>query len=313
MSKYPDPIPLPEEVFEARRERSQRIISSASRAICLRLAIVAGEFAGVAWVFSSALLVDAIFSLIDVAFSVFLIICIKLAGRPPDEEHPFGHGRYEPLIGLQSALFMICIGVGMAAQQFLELGSPSHRDIIDRPIWIIPLMAVILLEIAYRLVVRTAKKQNSPALAADAAHYRVDMLTSAFAMVALILADIIPDWSPLIDNLGAIAISILMVGFGLFAARGNLNQLLDRVPAERFFERVQKAAASVKGVEEVEKTRIQLYGPDAHVDIDIEVAPNLSVDVAHQISQEVRASIQRDWPAVRDVMVHVEPFYPGDH
>lgn len=64
---------------------------------------------------------------------------------------------------------------------------------------------------------------------------------------------------------------------------------------------------------DTEKTRIQLYGPDAHVDIDIEVDPELSVQKAHKISQEVRIEIQKAWPAVRDVTVHIEPYYPNDH
>lgn len=313
MAKYPDPIPLPGDVYEARRERSQRIVSSASRAIILRLTIVVAEFLGVAYAYSSALLLDGIFSLIDVAFSLFLIICIKFAGRPPDEEHPFGHGRFEPLVGLQSGLLMVFVGAAMLFMQFTEINSLAHNEHLDSPIWIIPLMAVILLEIAYRMVIRTAKKTNSPALAADAAHYRIDMITSAFAMFALLIAYFVPEWATTTDHLGAIGICILMIFFGIYAAKGNLNQLVDRVPDQKFFDLVQRSAINVPGVEEVEKTRIQIYGPDAHVDIDIEVAPDLTVDSAHKISQEVRVAIQRNWPAVRDVMVHIEPYYPGDH
>lgn len=313
MAKYPDPIPLPGDVYEARRERSQRIVSSASRAIALRLTIVVAEFIGVAYAYSSALLIDGIFSLIDVAFSIFLIICIKFAGRPPDEEHPFGHGRFEPLVGLQSGLFMVFVGAAMLFMQFTEINFLSHNENLDSPVWIIPLMAIILLEIAYQMVIRTAKKQNSPALAADAAHYRIDMLTSAFAMVALLIAYFLPEWGAITDHLGAMGICVLMIIFGIYAAKGNLDQLVDHVPDQQFFDLVQSSALGVQGVKEIEKTRIQVYGPDAHVDIDIEVAPELTVDRAHKISQEVRAAIQRNWPAVRDVMVHIEPYYPGDH
>jgi divalent metal cation (Fe/Co/Zn/Cd) transporter len=76
---------------------------------------------------------------------------------------------------------------------------------------------------------------------------------------------------------------------------------------------VKEAALKVEGVLATEKVLIQSYGPDAHVDIDIEVAPNLSVEVAHKLTQKVRAEIQKAWPAVRDVIVHIEPYYPGDH
>lgn len=95
--------------------------------------------------------------------------------------------------------------------------------------------------------------------------------------------------------------------------RDNLHQLLDRIPATHYFDTVKQAARRVKGVFGTEKIRIQLYGPDSHVDIDIEVEPEMSVLAAHEISQQVRVEIQKDWPAVRDVTVHIEPFYPNDH
>lgn len=160
---------------------------------------------------------------------------------------------------------------------------------------------------------KTAKKQNSPALAADAVHYRVDSLTSFFAALVLILGVYFPKWSLFFDQVGALLIASMMVFLGLNAARKNLYQLIDRVPSQEFFDRVKIAAARVAGVFDTEKILIQMYGPDAHVNVDVEVDPHLSVDEAHKISQNVRAEIQREWPAVRDVTVHIEPYYPGDH
>ena len=104
-----------------------------------------------------------------------------------------------------------------------------------------------------------------------------------------------------------------MVVLGAAAARENFHQLLDRTPDEAHFEQVKSAALRVGGVLGVEKVRIQHAGPDAHVDIDIEVDPEMNVAAAHVITQHVRAEIQRDWPSVREVVVHVEPYYPGDH
>ena len=179
--------------------------------------------------------------------------------------------------------------------------------------WLIPLGAVILLEISYRHIKRTAKRQNSPALLADAVHYRIDGINSLFAMIALLFAAYFPHYSVLCDHLGAVVIAVLMVGIGGYAAKNNLHQLLDRVPPKAYFDRVHEAAMRVSGVLGTEKIRIQLYGPDAHVSIDVEVTPDLSVEMAHELTQKVRAEIQKEWPAVRDVIVHVEPFYPGDH
>ncbi len=313
MTHFPEPIKLPDFVYRERSARQREIVRSAIYGIAIRLSIVVFEFIGVQLCGSSALMLDAIASLVDAASSAFLILCIKLAARPPDEDHPFGHGRYEPLIGLLLGLMLAFVGAGMFVHQMLHLALEKEVVQINGYAWIFPFIALVLLEICYQIVMRTAKKQQSPALAADAIHYRIDSLTSLFATVALAFAAYFPSWSLTFDHLGAIFIAVLMVGMGLYAARNNLHQLMDRIPEDRFFNTVRQAAKHVEGVLETEKIRIQRYGPDAHVDIDIEVDPGLTVEVAHAISQKVRVEIQKAWPAVRDVTVHIEPYYSGDH
>lgn len=313
MSHFPDPILLPEHILLQRKERQNQLVKSSIRGIALRATIILAELIGVLIFGSSALLMDAVSSGIDVLSSLILVICIKLANRPPDENHPFGHGRYEPLMGLQLGILMALIGGGMLFQQTFALGASSADHTIDPRTWIIPFCAVILLEISYQSVMRTARRQHSPALAADAVHYRIDGVTSLFATIALLVAAYFPSWGVQIDHVGAILIALLMVGIGIYASRENLNQIMDRTPDSIYFDRVDIAAKRVEGVLGTEKIRIQLYGPDAHVDIDVEVEPLLTVEVAHTISQKVRAEIQKDWSQVRDVTVHIEPFYPGDH
>ena len=313
MSKYPERIKLPEHVNEARKNRKDEIVSSAKRGIFIRLSIITVEFLGFAFFGSVALLADALASFVDVISTFVLIVFVKLAEKPPDRNHPFGHGRLEPLIGMQLGLFLAILGAGICFNQFFQISHESRIEVIDTYVWIIPVFAVLLLEMCYKLMMRTAQKQNSPALAADAIHYRMDAATSLAAAIALILAAYFPNWSLFIDHIGAIVIALTMVVVGILAAWKNMHQLLDRKPNVEYFDRVKKAAFLVDGVRETEKIKIQLYGPDAHVDIDVEVDPELSVDDAHKISQKVRIEIQKEWPAVRDVLVHIEPYYPSDH
>ena len=313
MSKFPPSIPLPDCVSERRAQRRKQMVVTATRGVVLRGIIIIAEIFGFIFLNSSALLLDSLSSLFDVASSLFLIFCIRFADKPPDSNHPFGHGRFEPIAGLQLALLLSVVGCGMLIQQLTALSSETVEKVINPYTWIIPMGAVVLLEISYQHLKRTAKSQNSPALLADAVHYRIDGINSLFAMIALLFAAYFPKYSNLCDHLGAILIALLMVGIGIFAAKNNLHQLLDRRPAPHYFEKVKAAAMCVEGVLATEKIRIQLYGPDAHVSIDIEVDPELSVELAHELTQKVRAEIQKQWPAVRDVIVHVEPYYPGDH
>jgi cation diffusion facilitator family transporter len=163
------------------------------------------------------------------------------------------------------------------------------------------------------MLARVVRREDSAALSAEAIHYRVDAATSLLATVGLAVGAVVPSAGPTVDHLTATVLAAIMVALGIAAVRKNLDELLDRVPDTEQIDRVRKAAGRVRGVLGVEKVRIQSPGPDAHVDIDVEVDPHLTVHEAHHISQHVRAEIQRDWPAVREVVVHVEPFYDGDH
>lgn len=309
MKKFSDPTDLPEHIHHARASRKKQMLRAANWGIGLRLAIIIAELLGFYWFCSFALLMDAIASSLDIISSVILIICIRLAARPPDEDHPFGHGRFEPLAGLQLGLLLVLIGGGMLIQQGTQVAGVPEGPALDPHAWLIPFGAMVLLEICYQIIIRTAKREHSPALVADAIHYRIDALTSLCATIALVLAAFFPHWSRGIDHIGAMLIALLMIGLGFAAARKNLDQLMDRVPDTNFFTRVRVASLRVRGVLDIEKIRIQLYGPDAHVDIDVEVDPQLPVEDAHKISGEVRMEIQKEWPAVRDVTVHIEPYY----
>lgn len=309
---YPHAVKPPPDVNSARNRRNLHVLQSATWGILLRASVIAFEFTGYLFVGSSALLMDALAGLADIIFSLSLIASIKLASRAPDENHPFGHGRYEPLVGMQLGLLLSLMGGFMLFEQIFHLAAlPTHE--VSPYAWLFALVAIIILETAYQVTMRTAKKHDSPALASDALHYRIDSVTSMIAMIALVIAAFIPDWGGIIDHLGALFIATFMIGIGLYASKLNLNQLIDAVPDRQYFDRVIAAAKKVPGVFGTEKTRIQQYGPDAHVDIDIEVDPLLTVDYAHGISQKVRAEIIKEWPAVRDVTVHIEPYYPNDH
>ncbi len=313
MDKFPDPIPPPPSYLISRAKRKRDLVFSIWKGVALRFLIIIAEFVGYLFFASVSLLYDAIASGLDIVFSFILILGIRWAAMPPDDDHPFGHGRLEPLAGLQLSLCMALGGIYLAVKQMVSFFADEPVGSIHPWVWIIPLIAVVALEGAYRMVIRYAVKHNSPALKADAVHFRIDALNSLFATAALLLAAFFPGSGALIDKGGAFFIALLMVVIGFLAARDNFHQVMDRKPDPEYFRLIRKKALDVEGVLGTEKLRIQLSGPDAHVDIDIEVDPSLNIEEGHRISQRVRASVQEAWPSVRDVIVHIEPYYPGDH
>ena len=308
---FPAPVAPPRETRLARAGRERELLRAAWLGIGLRLSVIALELAGVWFLGYAALLVDAIASVFDVAASLAIVLAIRLAARPPDDEHPFGHGRYEPLAGLQLGLLVCAAGLWLSARYlFGAVDAPAAGD-VHRFAWCIPATAAVILEISARIVRQMGERKESTALLAEGFHYRVDAATSIVATVGLLAASQFPQQGHRIDLICAALLALVMVVLGAAAARENFHQLLDRTPDQAHFAQVKSAALRVAGVRGVEKVRIQHAGPDAHV--DIEVDPEMNVAAAHVITQHVRAEIQRDWPSVREVVVHVEPYYPGDH
>lgn len=314
MSKFPEALPLDRKIIKNRLIRRKEVLLTAKRGVYLRGILILLEGVGFALWGSSALLLDALSSTVDILASLVLIWFIRMADRPPDQNHPYGHGRFEPVAGLLIGFLLVFLGLFTGFEQIkvMVTGDLVHRS-IDPLAWMIPLAGVLILEICHQILRKTAKRQNSPALMADAAHYRIDALTSLFALFALALGAILPSHAFIFDHLGALSIALFMIVVGVVAATKNVHQLLDHAPAKKYFDLVRDAAMEVEGVLATEKLRLQVYGPDAQVAIDVEVAPQLSVEEAHSITQRVRRCIQNAWPAVRDVIVHVEPYYPGDH
>ena len=312
---FPDPV-RPEDpaaVRAARRLRTRRLIFAGAVGVGVRLVVIAAEFAAYGLCGADVLLVDAVASLADVAASLALLAAVKYAERPPDEDHPFGHGRFEPLAGLQLGVLIVLLGAALGGRAAWD--AVRREAALNLPLWAaaIPLAAAALLELTGRTVKGVGRREHSSALVAEAYHYRIDAGTSLVAALGLAAASAAPAWGGLIDRGGAAALASLMIALGLAAVWENLHQLVDRVPDDGRFELVRAAAAAVPGVLEVEKVRIQHAGPDAHVDIDVEVNPEETVCEAHRTAQHVRAAVQTAWPSVREVVVHIEPYYEGDH
>lgn len=312
MKKFHDRIELSNQVNLSRKIRFQSVTKACYRGIFVRALIIIAELIGYSLTKSQVLWVDAISTSCDICFSLFLVFSIKYASKPPDENHPFGHGRFEPIAGLQLSIILIVFGIVLGVDQlknavFVAKGSfPLFT-------FFIPLVAAVLLEICFRYFKSLAKKTHSSALLSDAYHFRTDALSSLVATVALGIGLLDSRYAFFIDHIGAFVIAFMMIVTGIKNAAENLHQLLDRRPSKTYLSKIASAALNVQGVLGYEKLRVQRYGPDAHVDIDIEVDPKLSVMKAHRIAQQVRASIQESLPEVQDVMVHVEPFFEDDH
>jgi cation diffusion facilitator family transporter len=253
---------------------------------------------------SYALIADAIESFVDVAGSVVVWLGMKVAAKPPDEDHPYGHGRAESLAALAVAIIIFLAGIGIAIEAVREILTP-HRS----PAWytLLALVLVVMIkESMARWAAREAKREGSVALSAESFHHRADVLTSIFAFIGISIALIGgKGWEPA-DDWAALAASAVILFNAARLGFEPLNDLLD-VDHSLLTEQAAKIAASVEGVKSVDKPRTRRSGAYYWIDMHVRVDDELTVRQGHDISHRVKDAVRAELPQVRDVLVHLEP------
>ena len=241
----------------------------------------------------------------DVLASSIVLAAMIVGARPADANHPYGHGRAETLAGFIVGIIVLGGGVAISYQSLQAIGA-VHRA---------PGMAAVvalLVAIALRAVMSTVKfrvgrRIQSASLVADAWNDTIDILSATAALTAVGLAIYDPARFQAADHYGGFAVGLIVVVTGLRIARDASLELVDTMPEPAMAEEIREVAASVPGVGRVEKVHARKTGLQYHVDLHIEVDPQLTVEASHAIAGHVRAALRSALPWVADVLVHVEP------
>lgn len=254
---------------------------------------------------SYVLIADGIESALDIAGSVVIWGGLKVASIPPDETHPYGHGKAEPLAAIIVSLGVLVAALGLAVQSVREIFLPHHAP---APFTLIVLVVVIVVkEGMYRYVIRVGRHVESTAVQTDAWHHRTDAMTSAAALVGISVALIGGEAWQSADDWAALFACGLIGANGYRLLKPALHEIMDTAPVGPIVGLVQQTAASVTGVEEVEKCFIRKMGLSYYVDLHIGVHGAISVTDGHHIAHEVKRAIQENDPRIADVLVHIEP------
>ncbi len=273
--------------------------------IVLATAKIAAGIAGHAYV----LIADGIESALDIAGSAVIWGGLKVAARPPDETHPYGHGKAEPVAAIIVAIGVIAAAVGLAAQSVREILVPHHAP---APFTLIVLLVVVLVkEVLYRTVVKLGRKVESTAVQTDAWHHRSDALTSVAAFLGISIALIGGRGWESADDFAALFACAVIAANGVLLLKPALHEIMDTAPRGEIVDRVERAANSVTGVVETEKCLVRKMGLSFYVDLHVGVDGDISVRDGHHIAHQVKAAIQRADDRIADVLVHIEPVGGG--
>jgi cation diffusion facilitator family transporter len=254
---------------------------------------------------SYALVADGIESLSDVFSSFVVYVGLRMAMRPADENHPYGHGKAEPIAAIIVGGALLAASALIAYESIKEIRTPHYAP---AP-WTLAVLAVVMAvkESLYRYVAGVGRQVASTAVSTDAWHHRSDAITSAFAFVGISIAllggrgwEAADDWAALLAG-AVIAINALRL-MGPAVA-----EITDMAPRAEINDEVREVARRIGGVVEIEKCLVRKMGFDYYVDLHVIVDPEMTVREGHEIAHRVKDAVREANPRVSDVLVHVEP------
>lgn len=262
--------------------------------------IILGLMAG-----STSVVADGLESASDIVASGVVLFGLVLATKPADANHPYGHGRFETLTGLGVGMMLAATGLGICVRSLGKLGE-THPPPEAYALW--PLAASIAAKAVLSVVkFRYGKRIHSAGLVADAWNDSVDILSGAAAAAGLGLTLYDPSRFLAADHYGGFAIGLIVIFLGLRVVHETSMLLVDTMPDEETLGYIREAAVRVPGALGIEKCYARKTGLQYHVDLHLEVDPEMTVRDSHAIASQVRDRIKNDLEWVADVLVHVEP------
>lgn len=254
---------------------------------------------------SFALVADGLDSFADVLSGLVVYFGLKIATRPPDADHPYGHGKAEPLAALVVSLALIAAAFFIIYEGIREITTPSETA---KPYTLVVVAGVLIIkELLFRHVASVGESIASIAVRADAWHHRSDALTSAFAFVGISIAILGgPGWEAA-DGWAAICAALVILYNAWKQLHPAVLELTDRAPDPNLESRVREIAMHVPSVIGLDKCFVRKMGFSFYVDLHVVVNGDLSVRQGHKIAHEVEDEVLNRLPQVIEVLVHVEP------
>jgi cation diffusion facilitator family transporter len=284
---------------------AHRGMKSAMLGICVNLALALAKCSAGLLGQSFALVADGVESLSDVLSGLVVYFGLKIAAKPPDADHPYGHGKAEPMAALVVSLALVAAACGIIYGGVREIVRPTATP---APYTLVVLAGVLIVkELLFRHVVSVGESIGSIAVQTDGWHHRSDALTSAFAFIGISIALLGgPGWQAA-DGWAAVCAALVIAYNAWRQLRPALLELFDTAPDPNIEAQIRAIAGHVPGILGLDKCFVRKMGFQFYVDLHIVVRGDLTVREGHLLSHRVEDEILRAVPQAAEVMVHVEP------
>lgn len=254
---------------------------------------------------SYALIADAIESTTDIFASFLVLFGIKYSNRPADKNHPYGHGRAEPLITFLVVGFLITSATIIAYESIINIRTPHELP----KSWTLFVLGAIIIwkEYSFRLVMKRSVETKSSSLRADAWHHRSDAITSVAAFIGISIALILGKGYESADDWAALFASGFILYNSYLIFRPALGEIMDEHLNDDLIEEIRKVSYQVEGIIDTEKCFIRKAGMKYHVDLHAIVDANISVKEGHELAHNLKDVLRKEIPELGHVLIHVEP------
>ncbi len=255
---------------------------------------------------SSALVSDGVHSLSDVFATLIALIGTKLGRRGADSEHPYGHERFECVASLVLGLilFATALGIGWSAIQVIVSGSYEYAETPQMIALIAAVTSIVVKEAMFWYTRHYALKIGSSAFMADAWHHRSDAISSVGALVGVGASML---GFPIMDSIASIAIALLIIKVAFDIVQDALSKMVDSSATPEFEESLRSVVSDISGVVRVDSLTTRQFGNKVYVDLEIAVNGDSPLREAHDIAESTEHQLEREFPSIKHVMVHVNP------
>jgi len=253
---------------------------------------------------SKAMIADALHSASDVLATGIVAVGLRIAKKPADAEHPYGHGNADTIASFIVALILLLTGLYLgfsAVHVFVD----GYRTIPSSIALYAAIASIFIKEAMYQYTVRVGRRLNSQAIIANAWDHRSDAFSSIPATIGIFIARV---WNlPIFDPIAGLVIAVMIFRISLHLLHSSVDIIMDETPDPKTMKEITDTASKVDGVVSVHEIKVHQHGPDITVDIKIEVNGLMSVNEGHSIAGKVKAELMKSKQRVTDVMVHVNP------
>lgn len=293
------------------RENARAIIIATWVGIIINLFLTIAKAIGGVISGSKALIADALHSASDIVGSIVILFAVKIANKPPDAEHPYGHGKAENIASIIVALLLIVIGIEISITSVKVFF--GEQPIAPGKLALFILAgSIIIKEALFHYKYRLGKKYRSAALVSEAWHHRSDSFSSLAALIGVVLSIIGDKFNlPFLiysDAVAGIIVSIIVIKVGYDLMKESANVVLEQVLDKEETKEYEETALSVQGVKRIDTMFIRTHGSYFIIDVKLSVDPTITVEAGHQIAKHVKVTLRQTYKEVEDVLVHINPF-----